>query len=189
MRPLSLLSRVVLAVAFASGCSHAMRPVTFEAARADWEKLAGDWRGEYTMGGRGRHGMIEFRLKAAEREASGDVLMIADRFGWPAAGMPPRDGAARQPPAGPQLLTIRFVEAFGGEIRGNMDPYWDPDRNCRAWASFLGSVDGDVIAGSFISVCDDGARVLGGRWRVERRRAANATPRDAIAQRGPLDVQ
>jgi hypothetical protein len=143
-------------------------------------KLAGDWRGEYTLGGHERRGLIEFRLKALEREASGDVLMIADRYGRPMTGMPPREGTSHQPPASPQLLTIRFVEAVGGEIRGNMDPYWDPDRNCRAWASFLGSVDGDVIAGSFISVCDDGARVLGGRWRVERRRGANGRPRDSI---------
>ena len=189
MRRIALLCSVALTIAFASGCSVAMRPVTFDAKPAEWERLAGDWRGDYTITGRDRHGVIEFSLKAVEREASGDVLMIADRFGWPMTGMPPKDGAVRPAPSGPQLLTIRFVEAAGGEIRGNMDPYWDPDRNCRAWASFLGSVDGDVIAGSFISVCDDGARVLGGRWRVERRRAANATPRDAIAQRGPLDVQ
>ena len=189
MRRISLLSSVVLAVAFASGCSYAMRPVAFDATRADWERLTGDWRGEYTIGPRGRHGLIEFRLKGLEREASGDVLMITDQSGRPLTGMPPTDGAARQLPPSPQLLTIRFVEAVGGEIRGNMDRYWDPDRSCRAWASFLGSVDGDVIAGSFISVCDDGARVLGGRWRVERRRATNAAPRDAIAERGPLDVQ
>jgi hypothetical protein len=188
MRRISLLSSVVLTVAFVSGCSYAMRPVAFEAPRAEWERLAGDWRGQYTIG-RERHGLIEFRLKALEREASGDVLMIADRFGWPMTGMPPRDGFAHQPPPSPQLLTIRFVGALGGEIRGNMDPYWDPDRNCRAWASFLGSVDGDVIAGSFISVCDDGARVLSGRWRVERRLGSDARPRDPIAERGPLDVQ
>lgn len=175
--------------AFAAGCSYAMRPVAFAAPHEEWEGLAGDWRGEYTIGGRERHGLIEFRLKALEHQASGDVVMIADRFVWPMAGMPPKDGFPRQPPASTQLLTIRFVEAAGGEIRGNMDPYWDPDRNCRAWASFLGSVDGDVIAGSFISVCDDGARVLGGRWHVERRRGTDATPRDPIAQRRPLDVQ
>jgi hypothetical protein len=189
MRRISWLSCVALAITLATSCSYAMRPVTFDASRADWERLAGEWRGQYTIGGRERHGLIEFRLKALEREASGDVLMIADRVVWPMTGMPPKDGFPRQPPPSQQLLTIRFVGAAGGEIRGNMEPYWDPDRHCRAWASFLGSVDGDVISGSFISVCDDGARVLSGRWRVERRRGANATPRDAIAQRGPLDVQ
>jgi hypothetical protein len=40
MRRISLLSGVVLAAAFASGCSYAMRPVVFDAPRADWES----WR-------------------------------------------------------------------------------------------------------------------------------------------------
>ena len=67
-----------------------------------------------------------------------------------------------------QLLAIRFVAADGGRIRGSMEPYWDPDRLCRASASFLGSADGDVVAGSFVSTCEDGEREWRGRWRVER---------------------
>jgi hypothetical protein len=61
MRRLSLVSTFVLAVGLASGCSYAMRPVAFNASRADWERLSGDWRGEYTLGGRQRHGLIERR--------------------------------------------------------------------------------------------------------------------------------
>jgi hypothetical protein len=169
MRRIYLSLSVSAALTFGAGCSLALRPVQMEAARAEWDRLAGDWRGDYSMAGRNRHGVIEFRLNAPERQASGDVLMIADRFKWPETGMPPRGDFPRLPTTDTQLLTIRFVAAVGGEIHGNMDPYWDPDRSCRAWASFAGSVDGDVIAGSFISICEDGARVLKGRWRVERR--------------------
>ena len=86
-------------------------------------------------------------------------------------------------------LAIRFVAATHGMVRGTMEPSWDPDRECRAQATFLGSADGDLVTGSFVSVCDDGTRMLRGRWRVERRRADHATPRDPIAQRGPLDLQ
>jgi hypothetical protein len=169
MRRIYLLLSVSAVLAFGAGCALAMRPVQMEATRADWDQLAGDWRGDYSIAGRDRHGVIEFRMSAPERQASGDVLMIADRFKWPEAGIQPRGDFSRLPATDAQLLTIRFVEAVRGEIRGNMDLYWDPDRNCRARASFQGSVDGDVIAGSFISVCEDGARILNGRWRVERR--------------------
>jgi hypothetical protein len=162
-----------LVLLLGAGCGPAMRPVTFDAAPADWERLAGEWRGEYTMAGHDRHGLISFRLTAGAREAAGDVLMIPDRFAWPYHGMPPREMPPAPPPqAESQLLTIHFVSASRGELVGNMAPYWDPDRDCRAFASFTGSVDGDAIAGSFISVCEDGVRTLKGRWRVERNRHA-----------------
>ena len=165
-----------------------MRPVQVDATFADWVALAGDWRGDYSIAGRDRHGVIEFRLKAQEHEASGDVLMISDRSGWPVTGMPPRDGFPGRLPDFSQLLAIRFVAADHGMIRGTMEPYWDPDRECRAWATFLGSADGDLVIGSFSSVCDDQTRILNGRWRVERRRGIQAGSRDAIAKRGPLDL-
>jgi len=165
----ALLGITTLAV-LGAGCSLAMHPVHVDAHAADWTALAGDWRGDYSITGRDRHGVIEFRLKALEHEAAGDVLMISDRFGWPVTGMPPKDGSPRRPPDFTQLLTIRFVAADRGMIRGTMEPYWDPDRECRAWATFLGSADGDVVTGSFSSICDDRTRILRGRWRVERRR-------------------
>ena len=186
-RLVRLLATTLLAVLGAS-CSFAMRPVHVEASFEDWLALAGDWRGDYTITGRDRHGVIEFRLKALEHEASGDVLMISDRSGRPVTGMPSKDGLLRRQPDFTQLLAIRFVAADRGMIRGTMEPYWDLDRDCRAWATFLGSADGDVVTGSFSSVCDDRSRILRGRWRVERRPATHSTPRDAIAKRGPFDL-
>ena len=169
MRRIASLLGIGMLAVLGYGCSFAMRPVHFEAGAADWESLAGHWRGDYTITGRARHGLIEFRLKGLPHEATGDVLMIFERSAWPVTGMPPKNGVSSQPPLDSQLLAIQFVAADHGMIRGNMEPYWDPDRGCRAWATFLGSVDGRVISGSFISVCDDQMRVLHGRWRVERR--------------------
>lgn len=162
-----------LALAASAGCAIAMRPVRFDARPAEWETLSGEWRGEYTIAGSDRRGSIMFRLIAAQHEAFGDVLMIPDRAGWPYRGSPTAGHGPDRPPRDEtQLLTIRFVAADPGMVRGSMDPYWDPDRSCRAWASFIGSIDGDVIAGPFISVCEDGDRTLKGRWRVTRRPAA-----------------
>lgn len=168
---------VSLVAALSSGCGMAMRPVVFEAKPADWETLAGEWRGEYTMTGHDRHGTIAFKLSAGAQRADGDVLMIPDTFGWPYRGIPGRDpGDLARADTRSQLLAIKFVSAEHGQISGTMDPYWDPDRSCRAVASFIGSVDGDVIAGSFISVCEDGVRTLRGRWKVQRSRHGAPAP-------------
>jgi hypothetical protein len=153
-----------------AGCSFALRPVVMNATPADWAALNGEWRGEYTMDGHDRRGLITFRLQAEAQQASGDVLMVPDRFALPYAPMRMRDADAReQAKTAAQLLSIRFVSADHGRIHGTMDPYWDPDRSCQAWASFVGSVDGTVIAGRLVSVCEDGVRTLTGRWRVTLR--------------------
>jgi len=166
----------VLAAACSPGCGFAMRPVALDATPADWESLSGEWRGHYTITGHDRHGLITFHLQAAEHQAAGDVLMIPERLGQPYGPVSPKDAPGRLlPGTQPQLLSIRFVGAERGMIRGSMDPYWDPDRECLARASFLGSVDGDTIAGSLLSVCEDGVRTLTGRWRVDRRRFGGAS--------------
>ena len=159
---------LALSAVCSAGCGFAMRAVPFEATPAEWERLAGDWRGDYRIEDHDRYGLIEFRLKSAAHEAFGDVLMIPDRKTWPAR-VPDRGlRPSPNPASDAQLLTIRFVAAEAGAIRGSMTPYWDPDRECQARASFVGSVDGDAIAGTFTSVCEDGVRVLRGRWRVAR---------------------
>jgi hypothetical protein len=133
----------------------------------DWERLSGEWRGRYTVAGEDRHGVIEFKLDAVEHSASGDVLMVAPR-GWTVTGMPSDREQRHRHAENTQLLSIRFVAAGDGLVRGELEPYWDPDRNCTAHALFSGSVDGDIIAGSFVSTCEGGVPVLRGRWRVDR---------------------
>ena len=155
-----------------AGCAFRSRPVPLQASPADWEKLDGQWRGEYSMTGHDRHGLIAFDLKAGTHLAEGDVLMIPDRFAWPYRGrgdVGANPAEQKRPQDDSQLLSIRFVAAENGQISGAMDPYWDPDRACQARATFLGSVAGNTIEGSFISVCEDGVRTLRGRWKVERR--------------------
>jgi hypothetical protein len=165
-----VISQVLAVALLAPGCTLAMRPVTIGGAPADWEALSGDWRGDYWMNAYDRHGTIGFNLVAGSGEASGEVLMISDRYGWPYMWNPPRPGVPPWPDSRTELLTIRFVRADRGLISGTMEPYWDPDRRCRAAASFLGSLAGDVVKGTFTSACEDDFRILNGRWRVERKR-------------------
>jgi len=167
----TLVMSGALAVALlGSGCTLTMRPVAFAGTPADWEALAGDWRGDYRTNAYDRHGAIAFKLVASTRQASGEVLMMSDRYGWPYVGIPPGPGMPPSSEPRTDLLTVRFVQANRGMISGTMDAYWDPDRRCRASALFLGSVDADVIKGTFTSMCEDQFRRSTGRWKVERKR-------------------
>ena len=171
MRLIMRLVRWPLLAALAAGCTATMRDVPVTAGPADWEILTGDWRGEYTMDGHDRHGLIAFKLLGGRREASGDVLMIPDTMAWPYGAMPRKDlPPQREAERSAQLLTIHFVEADRGEIRGSLDSYWDPDRECQSHATFTGTVLGDVIRGTFVTVCENGREPLRGRWRVDRNR-------------------
>ena len=152
-----------------AACAYNPPPVPVYASRADWEILAGNWRGGYTATSQGRSGVIEFKLSAGDEQAFGDVVMTAEHARVPYRPYPPGD-----PRLGPtnipytELLTIRFVRAEHGLISGTMAPYWDPDRSCEASATFLGEVKGRVIEGTFTSLCEDGVRELRGRWHVAR---------------------
>jgi hypothetical protein len=164
---------IVLGVALGSlspiACAYNPRVVPVHASRADWEILAGRWRGEYTTPASARRGIIDFTLSATGEQAFGDVLMIADGS---------REPYHRYPPWGPnlgamnapftQLLTIQFVRADRGFITGTIASYWDPDRSCQASATFLGEVKDREIGGTFTSICEDGVRQLRGRWQVKR---------------------
>jgi hypothetical protein len=137
---------IVAACAAVTACSFALRPFVFETNGHSITEFAGRWRGGYSIDGRPRRrGLIEFRIDAAKGAAAGNVLMT-----------------------GHALIPIEWTESRAGIFQGNLAPYWDPDRRCLAWASFVGSRDGDVLAGTFISVCDPGGSVLQGRWEVVR---------------------
>jgi hypothetical protein len=175
MHRLLISSAIAISFAASAGCSLAMRPVPVSASHIQWQTLAGEWRGTYRMDGYDRHGTIAFKLVAIEEQASGEVLMIPERTGWPYTMNQPMQG----PPNArverrTELLTIQFVEAADGALSGTMDPYWDPDRHCTAHASFTGLVDGDSVSGEVTSVCQNDVRVLHGRWRARRNPAAPA---------------
>ncbi len=159
----------------ASGCVHMPR-VQLDATPADMEMLAGEWTGEYSSPALGRRGSIEFKLVAGEGQAYGDVLMTPQGSGRPyepnSLGTSSEGGAT---PLTSQLLTIRFVRAESGEISGMLDPYWDPDRNCRATTIFHGYLAKGVIEGTFTTAFDCGAGQASGRWQMTHKPAKQAS--------------
>lgn len=158
-----------LGAVLVSGACLAMPPVQLEVTPADYDKLVGEWRGEYASAALGRRGQIEFKLVAGEYKASGDVVMTpvgSDRPYAPSTLQHQGDGRI---PGDPQMLTISFVRAMGGTIRGQLDRYWDPDRNCDAYTVFQGRFADETIEGTFSTTWACGAGEATGTWKVRRR--------------------
>ena len=65
-------------------------------------------------------------------------------------------------------LKIEFVQIKGGQVKGTIAPYNDPRCNCQVATSFVGSVTGDEISGSFETKVQD--QVQSGSWHVTRKR-------------------
>ena len=132
--------------------------------------LVGRWSGDYQSPALGRRGSIEFQLVAGDAQARGDVVMIpagSGRSYEPLVGAPEDQAPASRPL--PQGLTIRFVKSAGGIVTGSLDPYWDPDRNCRAVTVFLGRLTPGVIEGTFTTDLETGMQQVTGTWRVTRK--------------------
>jgi hypothetical protein len=170
-RPRRGVSLAIMAMTIGlTACAGNPALVPVFASRADWEILAGHWKGSYTSRTPRRRGLIDFALSAADQQAFGDVLMIAEGTRVPYRPYPPGDPRlARIDAANTQVLTIKFVRAEQGQISGTIASYWDPDRDCQATATFLGTVQARVIDGTFTSVCQDGPadpRQVAGDTRV-----------------------
>jgi hypothetical protein len=168
---LFLVTRLVgglLLLALMEGCASTPAAVPVEGAPAELSALAGGWEGEYSSAATGRLGSVVFKLVAGEDHAHGDVLMIPRGSDDPYR--PRSGGEGPAPAAASQLLTIRFVRVEEGKVSGTLDPYWDPDCNCEVTTTFVGTVRGDTIEGTFSSERNAG-RVFG-TWKATRK----ATP-------------
>lgn len=62
---------IVAITIVSSGCVGNPPPVPVFASRADWESLAGRWRGSYTTSAPNRRGLIDFTLSASDERRRG----------------------------------------------------------------------------------------------------------------------
>src|SRR6266478_6655307 len=145
MRRLGLGALAACALIVA-GCSGGPAPVPVVSAPVDMAKLAGEWGGDYHNDTNGHTGSIVFKLSAGADTAYGEVVMIprqrrVEPVPSPAQGLP----VSREP----EVLSIAFVRATGGGVRGQPNPYVDPECDCAVVTNFQGRVRGDLIEGTF----------------------------------------
>lgn len=157
---------VALVACGALSCSTVPRPVPVTGNPSDLNELAGEWSGDYHANTGGRQGTVIFKLAAGADSASGEVLM------FPRQAPPTRGetgtGALRQPL--PQSLAIRFVRAANDKVTGVLDPYIDPECDCRADTVFEGRIEGDTIEGTY-TVGRSGNEPVTGVWKVKRKKS------------------
>ena len=161
----------ILAGAFLAGsisCAYLSPPVVVVGPDPDLRAMVGEWWGDYRSEGPiERRGTIHFALIEGEDHAHGDVLMTPAGSNRPYGRFPGEPGTL-QLPAAPEALTIRLVRIEDGTLRGDLEPYWDPDRATTATTTFRGTLREDTITGAFITTFASGTLEAHGRWRVKR---------------------
>ena len=163
-RTLKPLALSILAASWLTACSSSTNPApAVPVAGSDASALAGRWEGEYSSEATGRSGSIVFELRAGDRVAHGDVLMVPKGASAPAGG---GDSAATMP----QVLNINFVSASGGIVTGTMDPYEDPGCACEVQTTFVGRVAGDTVEGTFTTTPSGNTPITTGRWKIARKK-------------------
>ena len=149
-------------------------PVPVQGSEAERSALAGDWSGRYWSKETGRHGIIRFRLPEHADTGFGEVeITFSPSLSLARAGAAADDfkdySADELSPEPSTVIDIKMVLVQGGQVRGTMAPYWDPDCNCRVRTEFEGRLSGDEIAGTFNSRRESSdRRKLAGEWRVDR---------------------
>ena len=169
------LGTIVFFAAAAWACSSSRNPappVPLSGTRSDLAALAGRWEGEYSSEATGRTGSIVFELKPGDRVARGDVLMVPKgSLGGESRPDSRLPGASESLSTMPQVLKISFVSATGGVLTGTIDPYQDPQCNCEVRTTFVGTLSGDTVEGTFTTTPSGNAPITTGRWRITRKRS------------------
>ena len=162
----SIAPALLIVAAAAAGCKSSNPAPPVPVAGSDVSGLHGSWHGEYSSPATGRSGSINFELKALEKYARGDVLMV------------PKDAYAPSSPdkgpgavaAMPQVLQISFVNSSGGVVTGTMDPYVDPRCSCKVQTTFVGRLSGDTIEGTFTTTPEGNFPITTGTWKMTRKK-------------------
>jgi len=155
-------------------CASKQTPITITGDSGDRASLAGKWTGEYNSPVTARSGSIVFNLSPSGEAASGDVVMVPRDYGKAlmpySATTTSAATAAPQTQAvpGPQVLTIKLVRVSGDTVSGVLDAYRDPQCDCPVVTTFVGTINGDTIDGTFSTRGSQAAAPQTGTWRVKR---------------------
>ena len=162
------LGGLTVALALATACAGRLPPIQLDGTPADLAELAGNWAGEYVSDSAfDPGGSILFTLQAGEELAYGDVLMTPRGANRAYERYDPEHPAGRSLGLA-QSLTILIVRTKDGQVSGELDPYWDFDRERQAHTVFRGSIRGNVIEGTYETRFQGLVMRRTGKWRVVR---------------------
>lgn len=157
-----LASFTLLAIA---GCASAPPPpIAVSGTESSVAGLAGRWVGTYRISDGSRRGFIQFDLSLGNDFATGMVIM------QPAAlvtmdALAPRGDLPH--PAGSELA-VKFVHVEKGMVRGQLEPYTEPECACPVLTVFVGRQKGDRIEGTFTIKNTLTGEIRPGSWSVVR---------------------
>jgi len=141
---------IAAAALLVGGCHYRPTPVPMSGDRSTIKTLAGTWIGTYAGTDSRRTGSITFTIQVTGDSAFGDVLMQAPP-GVAVIQSADTPEIHRTHARSSQLLAVRFVDIYGGDVEGALEPYIAPDCDCTVTTRFAGRVFGDTIRGSFVT--------------------------------------
>jgi len=138
---------VGLVFVLTAACGGAVQQIELKGKNDELVKLAGDWEGKFEGIDSGRSGKITFSFELGRHTAEGEVLM--------------------DPALAP--LKVSFVRVKGSAVMGQLEPYTDPRCKCTVQTEFLGTVEGNMVDGSFTTRPIDGGPEQHGNWSMSRK--------------------
>jgi hypothetical protein len=138
--------KLLFALALLVACGGSQKDVPVQGKDMDLARIAGDWEGEYKGNESGRSGPVSFSLAMGSHVAEGQVIM-----------------------GGATPLKIEFFKVQNNEVKGTIAPYTDPNCSCEVETTFLGTVVGDSIDGSFETKISATGQVQSGTWSATRK--------------------
>ena len=138
---------VGLVFALSAACAGTAQQVELKGKNDELVKLVGNWEGQFEGIDSGRSGRIKFSLELGRHTADGEVVM--------------------DPATAP--LKITYVQVRGGQVTGQLEPYTDPRCRCTVETEFLGTLNGDVVDGSFTTRSVSGGPEQHGNWSMSRK--------------------
>ena len=151
-----------------AGTACAANPLPVDDLGGDIPMLVGSWEGEYWSPESGREGTISFTLEQSADTAFGAVMMVPDGSDVPVTFFADPPDLTRPADVTSRQLTIHLVMVDGSTVRGELDPYRDPHCGCQLKTTFDGTLDGDLITGTFESFHQEHEVTQHGEWRVKR---------------------
>ena len=137
--------KLIACAVLLAACGGGQKEVAVKGTDSELVKIAGDWEGEYQGRDSGRKGPVKFSLQLGRHIAEGEVFM-----------------------GGETPLKIQFVEIDGGQLKGTIAPYTDPNCSCEVTTSFLGTLANDTVSGTFETSVQGQTQV--GTWNVRRKK-------------------